>query len=224
MKFADDSFERNGALIIVEGVDGSGKSTQLQLIGKWLESKGFSVVFTEWKSSVELVPLFKKIWRGEIRINPYVFSYLHAADFYQRMEKIVIPALKIGQIVLADRWVYTAIVRDSTRGIKREEVENIYRYAIKPDIALYFDVPPEVSVKRKTNIPKYYESGSDLGLPYDRHKNFELFEREQINVYRKLAEEGEITLVDGTGPIPLVSPKARNIVKNFFKKRFGVEL
>jgi len=222
MKFAKDNFERNGALIVVEGVDGSGKSTQAQLIGKWLESQGFSTVFTEWKSAPQLQPLFKKIWKEDIRINPYTFSYALAADFYQRMEKIVIPALKIGQIVIADRWVYTAIVRDTARGIDRKDVENIYRYAIKPDVALYFDVPPEVAVKRKTNIPRYYESGSDLGLPYDRQKNFEIFESKQIATYRKLANEGAISLVDGNGPIPLVSPKARNIVKNLFKKRFGV--
>jgi len=222
MKFAKDNFERNGALIVVEGVDGSGKSTQAQLIGKWLESQGFSTVFTEWKSAPQLQPLFKKIWKEDIRINPYTFSYALAADFYQRMEKIVIPALKIGQIVISDRWSFTGIVRDTSRGLPREDVENIYRYAIKPDVALYFDVPPEVAVKRKTNIPRYYESGSDLGLPYDRQKNFEIFESKQIATYRKLANEGAISLVDGNGPIPLVSPKARNIVKNLFKKRFGV--
>ncbi len=222
MKFAKDNFERNGALIIVEGVDGSGKSTQLQLIGRWLESQGFSTVFTDWKSSLQLKPMFKKIWREDIRINPYVFSYSLAADFYQRMEKIVIPALKIGQIVLCDRWAFTGIVRDTTRGLDRETVENIYKYAIKPDVALYYDVPPEVAVKRKTNIPRYYESGTDLGLPYDRMKNFEVFESKQIETYRKLAADGFITLVDGNGPIPLVSPKSRNVVKNLFKKRFGV--
>ncbi|PKP57948.1 MAG: dTMP kinase [Candidatus Altiarchaeales archaeon HGW-Altiarchaeales-1] len=222
MKFAKDNFERNGALIIVEGVDGSGKSTQAQLIGKWLDSQGFSTVFTEWKSALQLRPMFKKIWKEDIRINPYVFSYALAADFYQRMEKIVIPALKIGQIVISDRWAFTGIIRDTSRGLDRETVENIYRYAIKPDVALYYDVPPEVAVKRKTNVPRYYESGSDLGLPYDRQKNFEVFESKQIETYRKLAGEGLITLVDGNAPITLVSPKSRNVVKNLFKKRFGV--
>ncbi len=222
MKFAKDNFERNGALIIVEGVDGSGKSTQAQLIGKWLDSQGFSTVFTEWKSALQLKPMFKKIWKEDIRINPYVFSYALAADFYQRMEKIVIPALKIGQIVISDRWAFTGIIRDTSRGLDRETVENIYRYAIKPDVALYYDVPPEVAVKRKTNVPRYYESGSDLGLPYDRQKNFEVFESKQIETYRKLAGEGLITLVDGNAPITLVSPKSRNVVKNLFKKRFGV--
>ncbi|NCN65621.1 MAG: dTMP kinase [Candidatus Altiarchaeum hamiconexum] len=222
MKFAKDNFQRNGALIIVEGVDGSGKSTQVQLIGRWLESQGFSTVFTEWKSALQLKPMFKKIWKEDIRINPYVFSYALAADFYQRMEKIVIPALKIGQIVISDRWAFTGIIRDTSRGLDRETVENIYQYAIKPDVALYYDVPPEVAVKRKTNVPRYYESGSDLGLPYDRQKNFEVFEGKQIETYRKLAGEGLITLVDGNAPITLVSPKSRNIVKNLFKKRFGV--
>jgi len=224
MKFAKDNFQRNGALIIVEGVDGSGKTTQAQLIGKWLESQGFSIVFTEWKSAIQLKPMFKEIWKKDIKINPYVFCYALAADFYQRMEKIVIPALKIGQIVISDRWVFTGIVRDTSRGLDRETVENVYKYAIKPDIALYYDVPPEVAIKRKTNVPRYYESGSDLGLPYDRQKNFEVFESKQIETYRKLASEGLITLVDGNAPINIVSPKSRNIVKNLFKKKFGVRV
>ena len=221
-----EDFKREGALIIVEGVDGSGKTTQMELIGKWLESNGFSVVYTDWKSSRELKPLFKKMWRNEIYINPYVFSLLHAADFYQRVRKIIIPALKIGQIVLCDRYFYTPLVRDVARGIDPKLVKELYGNAPEPDLALYFDVPPEIALKRKGAMPKYYESGSDLSLGGDRWENFKMFETKQIELYRALARDKNniLTKIDGKGPIPLVSPNTRKLVKEFIKKRYDITL
>jgi len=219
-----EEFKREGALIIVEGVDGSGKSTQMELVGKWLESNGFSIAYTDWKSSRELKPLFKKMWRNDIYINPYVFSLLHAADFYQRGKKIIIPALKIGQIVLCDRYYYTPLVRDVARGMNPEWVKELYKNAPAPDLAFYFDVPPEIALQRAGAKPKYYESGTDLGLGDDRRENFKLFETKQIELYRAIAADksNNLTRIDGTGPIPLVSPKTRELVKEFFKKKYKV--
>lgn len=218
------AIKREGALIIVEGVDGSGKSTQMELIGKWLGSNGFSIVFTDWKSSRELKPLFRKVWRNDIYINPYVFSLLHAADFYQRVTNIIIPALKIGQIVLCDRYYYTPLVRDVARGMDPEWVKDLYSNAPAPDLAFYFDVPPEIALQRKGAKPKYYESGTDIGLGNDRWENFKVFETKQIELYRELAADksNNLTRIDGTGSIPLVSPRTRKIVKEFLKKKYNV--
>ncbi len=131
-----------GRLIIVEGIDGSGKSTQLQLLQKWLLNAGYRVFFTEWNSSALVNQAIK---RGKKRnlLTPTTFSILHATDFADRLSHLIIPPLKAGMIVLADRYVYTAFSRDVVRGVHRQWVRNLYDFAVKPNLAFYFKVPIE---------------------------------------------------------------------------------
>ena len=126
MATLSDGTRLPGKLFIVEGIDGSGKSTQLDLLHKWLVSEGHLVVFTEWNSS----PLVRKTTaRGkkEQLLTPLTFSLIHAADLADRMERQVIPALKAGAIVLADRYIYTAFARDGARGLNPKWVRKLYR-------------------------------------------------------------------------------------------------
>src|SRR6266567_7585175 len=166
-----------GRLFVVEGVDGSGKSTQIALLRQWLISEGYTVFFSEWNSS----PLVKKTTsKGKKKqlLTPTTFCMIHATDFADRTEHDIIPPLKAGAIVLADRYIYTAFARDVARGVDRKWVRDLYAFAGKPDAAFYFRVPIDVAVGRiltgRTEL-KYYEAGMDLGLSNDPHESFKLF-------------------------------------------------
>src|SRR5213595_2542275 len=163
-----------GKLFVVEGIDGSGKSTQLMLLHQWLKAEGYGVVFSEWNSS-PLVRDITKRGKKKQMLSPASFSLIHATDFADRMERYIIPLLKAGAVVCADRYAYTAFARDMVRGVDRAWVRNIYRFALKPDLAFYFKVPLEVALGRilgGRNALKYYEAGMDLGLSRNIEESF----------------------------------------------------
>ena len=155
-----------GRLFIVEGIDGSGKSTQLDLLHKWLVSQGYLVVFTEWNSSRIVRRTTSRGKRRRI-LTPLTFSLIHAADFSSRVYEQIIPALQAGAIVLADRYVYTAFARDAARGVSSAWLRRLYSFAPQPTLAFYFDVPLNEAIRRielGREELKYYEAGLDLGL------------------------------------------------------------
>ena len=125
-----------GKLIIVEGIDGSGKSTQLDLLKKWVASQGYCSYFSEWNSS-ELVRSTTKRGKAQRLLSPLTFSLIHAADFADRLEGDILPSLRAGGVVLADRYIYTAFARDAARGMAPEYVRRLYRFAPKPTVAVY---------------------------------------------------------------------------------------
>lgn len=191
-----------GKLIVVEGVDGSGKSTQLNLLRNWLEARGLHVIFTEWNSSKLISKTIKQAKRSNSLI-PVTFSILHATDFADRLENIIIPALKAGLIVLADRYCYTAFARDVARGVDKEWVRNLYGFSIRPDGTFYFQVPVEVSLERIANsrAPGYYEAGMDIGFSTDPKESFQLFQSIIINEYDKMVDEFSFNVMPATRPI-----------------------
>ena len=204
-----------GKLIIVEGIDGSGKSTQIDLLYKWLQAQGRSVYFSEWNSS-QLVKSTTKRAKKNKSFTPSTFSLLQATDFADRWENRILPLLKAGVIVLADRYAFTAFGRDVARGVDREWVRNLYSFAMQPDIALFFRVPLDVAVKRITSARaslKYYEAGMDLKLSESRIESFHMFQERILNEYDKMVDEFNLTVIDGTLTVQAQQRLMREIVR-----------
>ncbi len=215
-RFGDhpDDSEYPGRLIIVEGIDGSGKSTQLDLLGKWLRSLGYVTVFTEWNSS-PIVRRTTKRGKDERLLTPMSFSLIHAADFANRVYTQIMPALKSGTIVLADRYVYTAFARDAARGVNPDWLRRVYSFAVRPSLGLYFKVPLEESIRRIMSgreEPGYYESGQDLGLEPNREKSFRAFQGRLLSEYEGLTEEFGLVVIDATLPISTQQQMVRQLV------------
>ena len=192
-----------GRLFIVEGIDGSGKSTQLTLLSQWLRSEGYPVVFSEWNSS----PIVRETTRhGKKKklLTPLTFSLIHATDFSDRLEQQIVPALKAGAIVLADRYVYTAFARDVARGVDGGWVRSLYRFAVVPTRAFYFRTPLEVALKRiLSGRPKlkWYEAGMDLGLHTEPQASYRIFQSRILDEYEHLVKEFPLTVMDASLPI-----------------------
>lgn len=204
-----------GKLIIVEGIDGSGKSTQLLLLRKWLESRGFHVLFTEWNSS-ELVRATTKRGKKTKSLTPTTFSLLHATDFASRLYHDILPPLKAGMLVLADRYVYTAFARDAVRGVSPAWVRKLYNFAIRPDMAFYFRVPIEVAIDRLLTGTraqlKYYEAGMDMGFSQDLVESFRIFQSRILNEYDKIVDEYGLITMDAQQPIETQQEHMRQLV------------
>jgi len=202
-----------GALCVVEGLDGSGKSTQLHLLHRWLELNGHRVYHTEWNSS-PLVKAITKKGKKSRSLTPFTFSLLHAADFTDRCERQILPLLHAGYIVLADRYLYTALARDVARGCPAKWVRGLYSTAPIPDLALYFRTPLEVSLKRILRgrpALKWHEAGMDLGLSDDPVESFRLYQGRLQACYDKLAESGELQTVDATQQVHELQNQTREL-------------
>ncbi len=209
----DDAYP--GRLIIVEGIDGSGKSTQIDLLAKWLTNLGYVTVFTEWNSS----PIVKRTTRRgkEMRLlTPMSFSLIHAADFASRVVTQILPALKSGTIVLADRYVYTAFARDGARGVNKDWLRRLYAFAIRPSLALYFRVPLDESIRRIVTGRAelgFYESGQDVKPNSRRESAFRDFQGSILEEYDKLTEEFGLVTIDATLPIHDQQRMVRDLVE-----------
>jgi dTMP kinase len=211
--------DTKGKLIVVEGIDGSGKSTQIDLLHKWLLSKGYSVYFSEWNSSA-LVKSTTKAAKKAQSFTPATFSILHCTDFADRWENSIYPLLKAGVIVVADRYAFTAFARDVARGNDPQWVRDMYSFAIKPDVALYFRVPLDIAVERITGSRaklKYYEAGMDLELSESYEESFKIFQGRILNEYDQMVDEFGLTMIDGTLPVKEQQKKVRALVKKMLK-------
>lgn len=204
-----------GRLIIVEGIDGSGKSTQLDLLRKWLINQGYMVIFSEWNSS----PIVKGITRrGKRRqlLSPMSFSLIHAADFASRTYSEILPALRAGAVVLADRYVYTAYARDAVRGVNRDWLRRLYSFAVPPSLAFYFDVPLDEAMRRiAVGRPelKFYEAGLDLGLSHDPMESFRRFQGLIRQEYECLVNEFGLVRMDATESLIHQQQHMRELVR-----------
>src|ERR1700722_20682194 len=208
-----------GKLIIVEGIDGSGKSTQLQLAMRYLQAKRQPVFFTEWNSA-DLVKVVTKKGKKKMTLTPLTFSLLHATDFAHRLVHNILPPLKAGMTVLADRYVYTAFARDAARGVDRDWVRQAYQFAPRPDLALYFKVPIEVSVQRilsgRAQL-KDYEAGMDLNLAPDKVTSFKIFQSRILDEYERITHEYGLTVIDASMSIGEQQHAVRTLLDQLFE-------
>jgi dTMP kinase len=203
-----------GRLFVVEGIDGSGKSTQLALLEKWLESEGYGTFFSEWNSSA-LVRDVTRRGKKKKMLTPMTFSLIHATDFADRTEQHIIPPLKAGALVLADRYVYTAFARDVARGVNPGWVRNLYQFAVKPTIAFYFRISVEQAMTRIVggrDAISYYEAGMDRGLSGDIEESFRLFQGSVVDAYDEMVKEFGLVVIDASRSIEEQQAEMRAIV------------
>ena len=204
-----------GRLIAVEGLDGSGKSTQIHLIKRWLELDGYKVAFTEWNSS-DLVREATRKGKKRKLLTPTTFSLIHCTDFADRYERQILPLMSAGFIVLADRYMYTAFARDGVRGCDPMWLRKLYSFVRPPDITFFFKVPIDTAVNRiLSGRPelKYHEAGLDMGLSADPEESFKMFQGRIYEEYLNMAREFNFTIVDGSESPNLQQEKLRKIVQ-----------
>ena len=215
---------------MVEGIDGSGKSTQLRLLEQWLRYNEFEVFRTEWNSSDMVRSITSKGKKKETLV-PTTFSLLHATDFADRFERNILPLLHAGYFVLADRYIYTAYARDATRGCDPNWVRHVYSFAIKPDVTFYFQVPLDVAMDRiLSGRPKikFYEAGMDLHLSKDSYESFRMFQSRIITQYDKMSQREDFHIMDATATIPkqqqIMREQIRHLLPRKIKKKTIMEV
>jgi len=214
MMLHPENGEYPGRLIAVEGLDGSGKSTQLYLLKRWLEMKGLKVFFTEWNSSLLIKKATSKGKKRQL-LTPTTFSLIHCTDFADRYERQILPLLKAGYLVLCDRYIYTAFARDAVRGCSHPWLHNLYGFACHPDITLFFNTPLQVALGRilggRPQL-KYHEAGMDLGLSSDPYESFRIFQGKIYAEYLAMKERFGFIEVDGSAPIEVQQQRVREII------------
>ncbi len=203
-----------GRLIAVEGLDGSGKSTQIRLLKRWLEGRGLKVYFSEWNSSA-LVKSATSKGKKQNLLTPTTFSLIHATDFADRYERQLLPLLRAGYLVLCDRYVFTAYARDVVRGCQPAWVRGVYRFAARPDITFLFKARLDISLARiLDNRPtlKHHEAGMDLHLSPDPYESFRIFQGRIFEQYLALSTEFDFVEVDANRRIEEQQDFVRQLV------------
>ena len=210
--FAELNFP--GRLIAVEGLDGSGKSTQIYLLKRWLEREGLKVYFSEWNSS-ELVKAATSKGKKRELLSPTTFSLIHATDFADRYERHLVPLLRAGYIVLCDRYIFTAYARDTVRGCPPEWVRGIYSFAALPDLTFFFKADLEVSLHRILDGRpqlKYFEAGMDLRLSQDPYESFRIFQGRILEKYLEMSREFNFVTIDANQSVEVQQAQVREQV------------
>src|SRR5271157_5750176 len=212
--FAELNFP--GRLIAVEGLDGSGKSTQIYLLKRWLELQGLKVFFSEWNSSALVKNATSKGKKREL-LTPTTFSLIHATDFADRYERQLVPFLRAGYIVLCDRYIFTAFARDTVRGCPEEWVRGIYDFAAMPDLVFFFKAPLETSLQRILDGRpqlKYFEAGMDLRLSTDPYESFRIFQGRILEQYLAMSTEFNFMVIDANQVVETQQAVVRELVSS----------
>lgn len=210
----------SGKLIVIEGTDGVGRSSQMGLLRNWLEIEGYGVVDTGWARSTlagETINLAKE----GIRLNNLTFSLLYATDFADRLENVVIPALRSGFIVLADRYIYTAIARGIARRLDEGWLRSLFGFALKPDLVFYLRIDVEHLIPRvlATNYLNYWEAGKDLHPFLDHYDSFRTYQTRLLREYARMAREFNFEIVDAHHSIDDIQAQLRRRISRLLRRR-----
>jgi dTMP kinase len=199
-----------GKIIAVEGTDGVGRSTQIRLLREWLEVQGHGVVETGWTRSQLMRPTID-LAKASNTLNKLTFVLLYATDFADRLEKEIIPALKAGFIVLADRYIYTALARAQVRGVDRAWLRSLYGFAIVPHLVFYLRVDVDTLIRRvlESRGMDYWESGMDMKVGNDIYDSFRAYQGKLLREYHALADEHGFRVIDGRRPIDAIQEELR---------------
>src|SRR3989338_3333568 len=207
-------FEKKGKLIAIEGTDGCGRSTQVALLKNWLEVRGYAVVETGWARS-NLMHKSIELAKSGNMMDRMTFSLLYATDFADRLENQIIPALKSGHIVIADRYIYTAFARDSVREADPRWIRTVFGFALVPDFVLYLKIDMDTLIQRarESGGINYWEAGMDMHMGQDLFDSFVNYQSRLIAEYDRLAKEFDFEVVDGTKAVDEIQDKIREKVK-----------
>lgn len=205
-----------GHLIVIEGTDGVGRSTQIELLGPWLELEGWAVSNTGWTRSPLLSDTINEAKAGHA-LTTTTFSLLYAADFADRLEHQILPALRAGSIVIADRYMYTAFARNAVMGVDPRWTEQLFGMALVPDLVIYLAVDVDTLVPRVLGGKgmDYWESGMHLALGHDLYDSFVHYQRRLIAEYDRLAEEFGFLTVDARGPVDTIQSALRAAIAEY---------
>src|SRR6266699_705213 len=203
-----------GRLIAVEGLDGSGKSTQIYLLKRWLELQGLKVYFSEWNSS-EIVKAATSKGKKRELLTPTTFSLIHATDFADRYERHLVPLVRAGYLVLCDRYIFTAFARDVVLGRPPPWVRDIYSFAALPDLTFFFKADLEVSLNRildgRSQL-KYFEAGMDLRLSTDPYESFRIFQGRILEQYLAMSTEFGFLVIDANQRVEAQQSLVRQLI------------
>ena len=209
----------SGRLVVIEGADGSGRSTQIARLVQWLEGCGHATVQVGLKRSTLVSEELEQAKQGNI-LSHITLSLFYATDFADQLENIILPALKAGFIVLADRYIYTLMVRDLVRGLDETWLKNVYGIAVVPDAVFYLNVPPESLVQRnfqKIQALDYWESGMDIGLSRDMFDSFLKYQALVETEFRRLQATYGFTIVNGERSIEEISAELQERVEKLLE-------
>ena len=187
-----------GKLIVVEGADGSGRSTQIARLVQWLEATGHHTVQVGLKRSTLVADELEQAQQGNI-LSRSTLSLFYATDFADQLENTILPALRSGSMVIADRYIYTLMARDLVRGMDEQWLRNLYGIALVPDAVFYLEVRPEQLVQRvfaKNQSLDFWESGMDLGLSRDMFDSFLRYQGLMRETFRRLQQTYGFQIVD----------------------------
>ena len=213
--------ESKGSLIVVEGPDGSGRSSQIDLIVGHLEAAGHAVI-TNGLMRSELIVAGILEAKHKLPLGKKTLALFYAADFADQLEHKIIPALHAGYVVLADRYIYTLMARSSVRGISRTWSHDLFSFAIRPDLVFYLDVPPEELFHRvfqKYGCLDYYDSGADMGLSDDLYESFVLYQKGIAKEFKLMESRYGIVRIDGGRPIPEVNADLQKMIDGYLRNQ-----
>jgi dTMP kinase len=211
-----------GKLIAIEGTDGVGRTTQIQLLREWLEVKGYGVVETGWTRSPLMQPTIE-LAKSSNTLNKLTFVLLYATDFADRLEKEIIPALKAGFVVLSDRYIFTAMARAGVRGVDRTWVRNLYGFAIAPHLVFYLKTDEKTLIRRvlQARGMDFWESGMDMKLGDDIYESFRAYQRAMLREFASMSEEFGFRVLDARRKIDVIQEELRRQIGAFLAESDG---
>jgi len=215
-----DVQDLTGTLITIEGTDGVGRSTQVRLLKEWLEVQGYGVIETGWTRS-ELMSETIGAAKAGHNLNQLTFSLLYATDFADRLEKIMIPALRSGFIVLADRYIFTAYARSLVRGADPNWIRSVFGFALVPDLTLYLKIGADTLIPRmlQSRGIDYWEAGMDMNLGTDLFESFRRYQQRLIREYNKLSREFGFVSLDASLTVEQIQTRIRRRVQHLLQER-----
>ncbi len=207
-----------GKIIAIEGTDGIGRTTQITLLREWLEVQGYGVIETGMTRSPLMAPTIE-LAKASNTLNKLTFTLLYACDFADRLEKEVVPALKAGFIVLADRYIFTAIARAGVRGIDRQWIRNIYGFAIAPHLTFYLKIDADTLARRvlERGGMDYWESGMDMKAGDDIYESFRAYQRQLLKEYTSMGDEFGFRVIDSKRSVNTIQEELRRQIGEFLR-------